>query len=59
MFVVYVTELIRGSSANSATTYGIESSQEREVVFLLDNPAFLENLSKNSQPCLCISDDRS
>lgn len=61
MFVVYVTELIQGSSANSRTTYGIESSQERVwvVVFLLDNPAFLENLSRNSQPCLCISDDRS
>lgn len=59
MFVVYVTALLQGSSANSKTTYGIESSQERGqvVVFLLDNPAFLENLSRSSQPCLCISDD--
>ena len=41
MFVVYVTEMIRGSSPNKRTTYGIESSQERGqvVVFLLDNSA--------------------
>lgn len=64
MFLVCVTELIWRQGVNCRAVFEMESSQEagQVVIFLLpflSVPASFENLSRNSRPSLCISDDHT